>query len=73
MIFGRSDGLFWNMRIMQHGIKSKDSLHIASAESVKVDVMLTTDDYLERKANSAELHIKVCNPASWLMEVMKNE
>jgi predicted nucleic acid-binding protein len=59
--------------IMKYGIKSKDSLHIASAESINVDVMLTTDDLLEKKSKNIGLAINVRNPVDWLMEVMKNE
>ena len=53
------------------GFKRRDALHIACAESDKVDVFLTTDDRLLRRAKRyhAQLHIRVENPATWLQEV----
>ena len=54
-------------------MKTIDSLHIALAEKSKADVMLTTDDILEKKANQMDLKTRVCNPVNWLMEVTKNE
>ena len=57
----------------EHGLKSFDSLHLALAETNEVDTFLTTDDQLLRIAGKLDLKIKVANPVSWLMEVMKNE
>jgi len=57
----------------QNGIKPLDSLHLALAETDKVDVFLTTDDRLLRMGKKLNLIIKVDNPVSWLMEVMSNE
>ncbi len=53
--------------------KSFDSLHIACAEKGKADVLLTTDDNLLQKSlqNKDILKVKVENPVSWLMEVIK--
>jgi len=50
-----------------------DALHIASAERGKVDILLTTDDSLIRKALRYKqiLKIKIENPVTWLMEVTK--
>jgi len=59
--------------IQKSGIKSMDSLHIALSEKSKVDVILTTDDILEKKAKQIDLKVKVLNPVNWLMEVIKNE
>ena len=61
------------IEIQKNGIKTIDSLHIALAEKSKADVMLTTDDLLEKKASKMDLKTKVCNPVNWLMEVTKNE
>lgn len=57
----------------QSGIKDFDSLHLALAESGGVDAFLTTDDRLLRAVQQLDLKIKVANPVSWLMEVIKNE
>ena len=53
----------------QNGIKPFDSLHLALAETSGVDVFLTTDASLLRKARKMKLKIKVANPVSWMMEV----
>lgn len=55
------------------GIKPMDSLHLAVAESSKVDVLLTTDDSFLRAANRMNLNFTVANPVTWYMEVMRNE
>jgi predicted nucleic acid-binding protein len=51
--------------------KSYDALHLACAEVERVDVFLTTDDRLLRKAlkYKQNLKVQVANPVSWLMEV----
>ena len=57
------------------GFQQLDSLHIACAEVGGVDVFLTTDDKLLRRAKRyhAQLHIRVENPSAWLQEVNPNE
>jgi predicted nucleic acid-binding protein len=57
----------------QNGIKVMDSLHLAIAETRRVDVFLTTDDALLRIADRIDINILVANPVTWLMEVLKNE
>ena len=54
-------------------IRSFDALHIASAEIAEVDVMVTTDDKLERACLGIQLKIKVTNPIKFFMEVMNDE
>lgn len=54
----------------QSKIKTFDSLHIASAESGKVDVMLTTDDKLEKMSGKLDLKIKIMNPLKFAWEVI---
>lgn len=56
------------------GFKEYDALHIACAESGKVDIFLTTDDRLLRKAKryQSRLYIQVDNPVTWLEEVTGN-
>lgn len=56
------------------GIDIFDSLHIASAEELGADVILTTDDRLQKKAKTiSHLKVKVENPVIWLMEVTRYE
>jgi len=52
------------------GFGAYDALHIACAESGAVDVFLTTDDTLLRRASTLvhELRVRVCNPLVWLSE-----
>lgn len=54
------------------GFHPYDALHIACAELGKADIFLTTDEQLLRVATraSADLHIRVDNPLSWLREEM---
>ena len=51
-------------------IRTFDSIHIASAEAAEADVMLTTDDKLEKMAMKLELGIKVMNPLKFAWEVI---
>ncbi|MBA1335456.1 MAG: hypothetical protein HPY66_1081 [Firmicutes bacterium] len=59
--------------IQNSGLKSFDSLHVASAEYSKVDVFLTTDKNLLHTAERLKLDIKTANPLNWFMEVDENE
>ncbi|NER19888.1 MAG: PIN domain-containing protein [Symploca sp. SIO1B1] len=47
-----------------------DSFHIACAETAKIDVLLTTDDRLLKKAIKYNylLKIELDNPVTWLMK-----
>ncbi|MCD8300876.1 MAG: PIN domain-containing protein [Clostridiales bacterium] len=54
----------------QSNIKSFDSLHIASAESADADVLLTTDDRLEKMAARLDLKVRVINPLKYIGEVI---
>lgn len=56
------------MRISK--IHTFDSLHIASAEDAKADVLLTTDDKLEKMAERLELKVRVMNPLKFAWEVI---
>ncbi|MEH1875356.1 type II toxin-antitoxin system VapC family toxin [Nostoc sp.] len=51
------------------GFSLYDSFHVACAESAKIDVLLTTDDRLLKKAikYSNILQVKLENPVIWLM------
>ncbi len=52
-----------------------DAIHLACAESAEVDVFLTTDDRLLKKAKRIGkiLKVRVANPVHWLMEVLGSE
>ena len=56
------------------GFQQLDALHIACAEVGEVDVFLTTDDRLLRRAQryQSQLYIRVENPVTWLEEVTGN-
>lgn len=58
-------------QLTQLGFKPFDAAHLASAEAGNVDVFLTTDDRLLRRANrySNQLNIQVKNPANWFIEI----
>lgn len=59
--------------LMEISFKFHDALHLAFAEAVKVDVFLTTDDRLLRKAqrNQNLINIAVENPTVWLMRTFQ--
>ena len=54
------------------GLDAMDALHVACAEEGRADVLLTTDDRLERicRKHQAELRVRVANPWKWLAEVL---
>lgn len=55
------------------GFAAYDALHLACAESGGADLLLTTDDRLQRRAaaRASELRIRVANPLAWMREVSK--
>ena len=57
------------------GFKPFDALHLSCSESANVDIFLTVDDRLLRKAsvNQASLNVAVANPIQWLMETFQAE
>ena len=57
----------------QSNIRSFDSMHIASAETANADVMLTTDDKLEKMASKLQLKIRVMNPLKFAWEAIYND
>ncbi len=66
------DGIVARARKLQGaGFSEFDALHIACAESAQVDIFLTTDDRLLRRANrlNRELAVRVLNPVFFLEEV----
>jgi predicted nucleic acid-binding protein len=54
-------------------IRSLDSLHIACAESGMADVMLTTDDRLEKACAKLDLKVRVMNPLKFIVVVLDYE
>ena len=56
--------------LQKKGFQLFDALHIACAESAKVDVFLSTDDRLLKLAKrlSNDLQIRVENPLVWVTE-----
>ncbi len=66
------DGIIVRARELQRaGFSEFDTLHLACAESAQVDVFLTTDDRIVRRANRqpGKLAVRVLNPVSFLEEV----
>ena len=59
--------------LTQANIKPFDALHIASAESGKADVFLTTDRKLINASTRIKTNMKITNPAIWILEVLYNE
>ena len=57
------------------GFDEYDALHLASAESAKVDAFLSTDDQLQKIAdkNKKRLSLIATNPVKWLEEGLKHE
>ncbi len=60
--------------LIKSGFKAYDALHLACAESVVAEVLLTTDDKFLKmaKKNKNKLRVRVENPVSWFMEVIQN-
>ena len=58
--------------LQKEGFQVFDALHIACAESAKVDVFLSTDDRLLRQAKrvSKRLHVRIENPLAWIEEMV---
>lgn len=61
--------------LMQRGFKLYDALHLAFTQSASVDIFLTTDDLLLRKAKQSPeiVTIPVENPVIWLMKLLQEE
>lgn len=68
-----TDAVFQQAESLQKlGFTEYDALHLAFAISAKVDVLLSTDDKLVKRANAnfTTLQLKVANPLAWLQEVI---
>ncbi len=55
-------------QIMKLGFGAADALHIASAEKLSADVLLTCDDRLVRlgRKNREKIRVEILNPIHWL-------
>ena len=62
-------------QLMQLGFKFYDALHLALAQSASVDIFLTTDDRLLKKAKQypERVTIPVENPVIWLMPILQED
>jgi len=60
------------IELVEYGFRPYDALHIACAEKANVDVFLTTDDKLLRKAKSVRLAVDVKSPIEWVLEVINS-
>lgn len=58
------------IELKKYNIKDMDALHIAYAESINIDYLITTDRLLINAAKRANLNIKVINPIEFIMEVI---
>ncbi len=61
------------LELEAYGFGALDALHLACAEKGRVDVLLTTDDLLLRKAGKyvPRLGFRVANPWLWLEERLR--
>ena len=52
------------------GFKPADAVHVAAAEALQADVLLTCDDRMLKAGtrNRTRLHVRIANPLSWLEE-----
>ncbi|WP_146452180.1 hypothetical protein [Bythopirellula polymerisocia] len=57
-------------QLVTRGFGAADAVHLAAAESLQVDVLLTCDDRWLRKSRQLadEIKIRVANPVEWLKE-----
>jgi predicted nucleic acid-binding protein len=51
-------------------IRTKDSIHLACAEAMQADVLITVDKKFKNNANRIPAKIRVMGPTEWLMEVI---
>jgi predicted nucleic acid-binding protein len=58
--------------LMEMGFKGFDALHLACAEAVSADVLLTVDERFLRKAQAraADLRVRVISPITLIQEVV---
>ncbi len=57
------------VELKQFNIKDMDALHLAYAESEKLDYFISTDRQLINASKKVDIKIKVINPLDFVMEV----
>ena len=57
-------------QLLNLGLHAADAVHVAAAEALGADVLLTSDDRLLRRCRQIadELNVRVANPVDWLKE-----
>jgi predicted nucleic acid-binding protein len=57
-------------QLVSRGLGAADAVHVASAEALGADVLLTCDDRLLRRGRKLadELGVRIVNPVDWLKE-----
>lgn len=77
VIFVTDDTVKRAIQLQGLGFGGMDALHLACAEGAEVDIFLTTDDRLIRRAGriANQLQVMIDNPLSWLVghKEMKDE
>jgi hypothetical protein len=58
------------IKLREYNIKDMDALHIAFAESIEVNYIITTDKQMINASKKANLKVKVINPIEFIMEVV---
>ncbi len=58
------------MKCQAMGFKPADAVHVAAAEAMQADVLLTCDDRMLKAGarNRTQLQVNITNPISWLEE-----
>ncbi len=66
------DIYLFSEQLKEIGFKSYDALHLSCARKAEVEVFLSTDDKLVKKArkNQDTLNIRVDNPLRWLQGIL---
>ena len=59
--------------LQRYGLKAFDSLHLAAAESVNADVLLTVDKDFIKYAKRASSPVRVENPINFTIQEVKSE
>jgi predicted nucleic acid-binding protein len=57
-------------QLVDRGLAAADAVHVAAAEALNADVLLTCDDRLVRRCRhlANDLNVQVANPVDWLRE-----
>ena len=58
------------IELREYNIKDMDALHIAFAESIVIDYLITTDKPMLSSSKRVDLKSKVINPIEFIMEVV---